>query len=80
MTVTLTHGPEEGWVTLTISDDGVGFDPPAVLPKAVAGGHLGLHSLLQRVELAGGRTDVTAAPNAGTRMVVSVPSTLGGTE
>ncbi len=78
--VQLSCGPEEGLVTLTISDDGVGFDPPAVLPKAVAGGHLGLYSLLQRVELAGGRVDVTASPNSGTRLVVSVPSALGGTE
>ena len=78
--VALACGPEEGWVTLTISDDGVGFDPPAVLPKAVAAGHLGLHSLLQRVELAGGRTEVCAGPNAGTRLVVSVPSALGGAE
>jgi len=78
--VQLSCGPEEGLVTLTISDDGVGFDPPAVLPRAVAGGHLGLYSLLQRVELAGGRVDVTASPNSGTRLVVSVPSALGGTE
>ena len=80
VTVALAHGPEDGWVTLAVTDDGVGFDPPAVLPKAVAGGHLGLHSLLQRVELAGGRVDISASPNTGTRLVVSVPSALGGSE
>lgn len=80
VTVELANGPEDGWVTLTVSDDGVGFDPEAVLPKAVASSHLGLQSLQQRVELAGGRAEVVSRPNAGTRLIVSVPRTLGGSD
>jgi two-component system nitrate/nitrite sensor histidine kinase NarX len=54
--------------TLTIEDDGVGFDPSTV-SSSMEGG-FGLASMRERVEAIGGRLDVHTAPNAGTRIVV----------
>jgi signal transduction histidine kinase len=72
----LRTGPE-GWAIGSVSDDGVGFDVVGVLRRAVSDGHLGLHSMLERVETAGGRVDIDARPGGGTRLTVSVPSTIG---
>lgn len=72
------HAGLDALVTAVLADDGIGFDMDEVLPQALAGGHLGLHSLLERVDLAGGSIDLDSRPGAGTRVTVSVPVTLGG--
>ncbi|GCE36180.1 sensor histidine kinase [Rhodococcus sp. USK10] len=61
-----------GRTTLTVADDGTGFDP-AVVPERVAQGHIGLASHIVRVESLGGTFDVTSSPGSGTRVVVTVP-------
>lgn len=53
---------------LTIGDDGVGF-----LPDTTVGNGLGLISIRDRVEAAGGRVKIHSAPGRGTRLEVSVP-------
>lgn len=58
----------DGGTTLTIEDDGVGFDP-ATVSSSMEGG-FGLASMRERVEQIGGRLDVHTAPNAGTTIVV----------
>ena len=58
----------DGGTTLTIEDDGVGFDP-STISGAMDGG-FGLASMRERVEQIGGRLDVHTAPNAGTTIVV----------
>jgi len=58
----------DGGTTLTIEDDGVGFDPSTV-SRSMDGG-FGLASMRERVEQIGGRLDVHTAPNAGTTIVV----------
>ncbi|MDV7088024.1 sensor histidine kinase [Rhodococcus sp. IEGM 248] len=62
----------DGRTTLTVADDGAGFDP-AVVPERVAQGHIGLASHIVRVESVGGTFDVTSTPGSGTRVVVTVP-------
>jgi two-component system nitrate/nitrite sensor histidine kinase NarX len=54
--------------SLTIEDDGVGFDPATVI-RSMEGG-FGLASMRERVEQIGGRIDVHTAPNEGTTIVV----------
>jgi signal transduction histidine kinase len=54
--------------TLTVEDDGVGFDPAAVASSMEGG--FGLASMRERVEQIGGTLDVHTAPNEGTRIVV----------
>jgi len=58
----------DGGTTLTIEDDGLGFDPSTV-SSSMEGG-FGLASMRERVEQIGGRLDVHTAPNAGTTIVV----------
>jgi len=61
-----------GLVTLSVSDDGRGFDP-----AAPGDGH-GLNSLRRRAAALRGTLAVDSAPGAGTRVVLSVPATPRG--
>ncbi|HEY6509114.1 MAG TPA: sensor histidine kinase, partial [Vicinamibacterales bacterium] len=64
--VELRGGPEG--ITLTIGDDGVGFDVDAMWGKG-----LGLLSLHERVEAVGGRFHIRSTPGAGTRLEIRLP-------
>ena len=55
-------------VTLTIEDDGVGFDPSTIAGSMEGG--FGMKSMRERVEQIGGSIDVHTAPNEGTTIVV----------
>ena len=52
----------DGGATLTVQDDGRGFDP-ALVP---GGGHLGLHIMGERLERVAGTLTVASSPGAGT--------------
>jgi signal transduction histidine kinase len=54
-------------VTVTVEDDGVGFDPEAVEP-----GRLGVRvSIIERMVAVGGRASVESAPGSGTTVRLS---------
>jgi len=55
-------------LSLTVSDDGVGFDPGGEFP-----GHLGLKSMRERVTHAGGDLCIDSKPGAGTTVTAAVP-------
>lgn len=57
-------------VTITVEDDGQGFDPGA----ARAEQHRGLRNLRSRAEEAGGTLTVRSAPRAGTTLGVWIPA------
>jgi signal transduction histidine kinase len=61
-----------GVVSLSVRDDGVGFDPE-VIDAMAAGGHIGLTGLRGVVEDAGGRFDVASEPGRGTTVRVELP-------
>lgn len=69
--VELTVGPDG--VTLTVSDDGVGFDPAAP-PRSSELGGFGLRGMYERARLLGGELTVDTAPNQGTRITVRIPT------
>jgi signal transduction histidine kinase len=54
-------------VTLTIEDDGQGFDP-----EAVEGDHYGLIGIRERAELIDGQVTLTSAPDRGTTLSVQI--------
>jgi len=58
-------------ITLSISDDGVGFNAANVSDLARAG-KLGLVGMKERCELVGGSFEVYSSPQQGTRIVVAV--------
>jgi len=58
---------DDGWLTLAVADDGVGFAPSR------EHGGLGLSSMRERARLLGGRCTVTSEPGRGTRLDVRLP-------
>jgi two-component system, NarL family, sensor kinase len=70
--VELTVAHHDDWLVLTVTDDGIGFEPDA-LAAALAGGHVGLRLLRDLSQAAGGTLDVTSAPGEGTRVRLEVP-------
>jgi signal transduction histidine kinase len=64
---------DDAEVTVTIADDGVGFDPAMVQPS----GHLGLANLRDRAARMGGSAEVDSRPGAGTRVMIRLPLTDG---
>ena len=56
----------DGALRLTIRDEGSGFDIDSARDKALKTGSLGLISMEERAQLAGGRIEITTAPGAGT--------------
>ena len=65
--VTITEA--DGRVTITIRDDGQGFEADAGVPV----GHYGLLGLRERARLAGGELMVESEPGAGTTLRMSLP-------
>jgi NarL family two-component system sensor histidine kinase LiaS len=57
----------ENIVTMSIKDDGHGFD------KGVQHGGLGLYSMRERAEVLGGSFTVESSPDQGTKIVVTLP-------
>ncbi len=55
-------------LSLTIADDGVGFDVDAVSARG-----LGLISMSERLDMHGGTIEIHSRPGAGTRLEVAVP-------
>ena len=60
----------DGVVSLTVSDDGVGFDPDASL---AAGEHFGLRGIRDLVDEAGGSLSVRSAMGTGTIVQLRLP-------
>jgi len=60
-------GYDTGWLTLTVSDDGQGFDPAGVGP-----GHYGLQGIRERAAEVGARLTVESTPGAGTKVKIAV--------
>jgi signal transduction histidine kinase len=56
--------------SLSISDDGDGFDPSEVQP-----GHFGLLGMRERASRLGGQLKISSSPGAGSTILVEVPFT-----
>ncbi|MFP3912813.1 MAG: ATP-binding protein [Desulfobacteraceae bacterium] len=70
--VHLAH--RDGKISLTIEDDGKGFDPEALFTgKDPYQGPLGLTIMKERVSLVGGDLDIDSAPGRGTCIVAEIP-------
>jgi PAS domain S-box-containing protein len=68
VTVRLWATPE--MLTVQIQDDGVGFDPEAVLADSIS---TGLSSMRERATLLGGHLEIESSPNAGARLTAELP-------
>lgn len=63
-------------LVVTVSDDGVGFDPA----NANASGGSGLEGMRERVEILGGTFQLQTSPGQGTLIQASLPLQLAGIE
>ncbi|SHK23137.1 Histidine kinase [Nocardiopsis flavescens] len=70
-TVRLVLGGTEGWVELTVADDGRGFDPAEA---AARGEGRGIGGMADRVGGVGGRFGVQSRAGGGCRVVAAVPA------
>ncbi len=60
---------EPGLVSISISDDGVGFDAHA--PRR---GHYGLSTMRERASKIGAEVEIASSPGQGTRIVLRIPT------
>lgn len=64
---------EENKITVTVSDNGAGFQLPEKLGTLPQIGKLGLVGIQERVQLLGGTLKVESDPGKGTTVIVEVP-------
>lgn len=73
-TIRVEFSSRDGGVCVAVHDDGRGFVPAD--EDVNRPGHMGLSSMRQRVQLAGGRWKLESEPGRGTSVTVWVPSSL----
>ncbi len=61
------------FLTLTIEDNGVGFEVPDRMMEMVREGHYGLAGITERVESIGGEVQIESRIDFGTTLVIEVP-------
>jgi PAS domain S-box-containing protein len=69
--VRIAFALQDGWMRVTIHDDGRGFDPDAT--SAGMEEHVGLRVMRERAEEVGGSLSLQSASGQGTELVVRVP-------
>lgn len=60
-------------IILKVTDDGVGFDVPAVISVPSKTSQLGLLGMQERAELAGGKLNIQSSPGKGTSLTITIP-------
>lgn len=73
----ILQAQDESSLRLTVSDEGVGFDPDQ--PGDEQGGGFGLFSIRERIDLIGGRMHIDSAPGLGTSISLVTPFRQGET-
>jgi PAS domain S-box-containing protein len=67
---------DDGFIRVTVSDNGGGFDPRALEEEGAwtCRDGFGLFSIRERIDPVGGRLQIVSAPGRGTRISVALPS------
>ncbi|MBO9599107.1 MAG: sensor histidine kinase, partial [Cohnella sp.] len=63
----------EDTVELVVEDNGIGFNPEAVVAKARYDSRFGIIGMKERVELMQGKIDIKSAKGQGTKLNIEVP-------
>ncbi len=63
---------DEEYLTLTVEDDGVGFETVRVRAEKASAGHLGLVGVEERARQAHGTFEITSKPGSGTKATASL--------
>jgi CheY-like chemotaxis protein len=67
----------DGTLYVTVSDEGVGFDPLKHAKPGKMGTGFGLFGVRERLQLVGGSLEIASAPGAGCRFHLRVPLGMG---
>jgi PAS domain S-box-containing protein len=66
-----------GIFQIQVHDEGRGFDPDSITQLSEIGGGFGLFSIRERLSLIGGKMEIHAMPDEGTRILLTVPLSDG---
>jgi PAS domain S-box-containing protein len=69
--VVLRHDADR--ISLSVEDNGRGFDPGGVISASNQDAGIGLLGMRERLELLGGRLEINARPGQGTRLLACIP-------
>jgi PAS domain S-box-containing protein len=78
--ITVSLKMESEIILVDVTDDGRGFDEPQVNSRPGAALHLGLDTLRERVQAAGGTVEIESTAGSGTHVRLIVPSQPPGTQ
>lgn len=65
---------ENGVARLSVRDNGRGFEPEVALARDYGDEHFGLRGMMERTRSLGGSCDIFSQPEAGTSIVVEIPT------
>jgi CheY-like chemotaxis protein/anti-sigma regulatory factor (Ser/Thr protein kinase) len=65
---------QDSRITVSVSDDGAGFDPTQVRASGGTAGGFGLFSIRERIHLLGGEMVIDSEPGKGSRITLAAPS------
>lgn len=71
--VTISLVCTDNLMTITIADDGSGFDVAKIHARAHRSGHIGLMSMQERATMIGGDVEIRSAPGRGAMIIASIP-------
>ncbi len=71
--VHITLGRDEDLLTMTVQDDGCGFDVAVMRERAVLGTSLGVLGMHERAVLINGQLDIVSTPGEGSRVCLRCP-------
>jgi signal transduction histidine kinase len=63
-----------GGLEFEVHDNGRGFELEPALERARSTDHLGLETLTERIDAAGGTVEIHTAPGSGTRVLATLPT------
>jgi PAS domain S-box-containing protein len=66
----------EGWIRVSVSDEGAGFDPTQIRGEGGSSGGFGLFSISERLGFLGGKMEMDSALGRGSRFILTVPYSL----
>lgn len=64
---------DDGWIRVTVRDQGIGFDPDRLHPGKDTGEGFGLFSIRERIGYIGGRLEIESCPGKGSSFSITVP-------
>jgi len=78
--VTIKLHASQPYITLSIEDDGTGFNVPGESAREMSQKKMGLWSMEQRASILGGRLSIQSKPGKGTRVFIKIPLKGNGHE